>query len=51
VDFEGVKKKASWIPAVPGSVDPLTVTMLIKNTLRGRYRWRHVASDATHRAS
>lgn len=34
VDFEGVKKKASWITPVPGGVGPMTVTMLIENTLR-----------------
>ena len=34
VDFDGVKKKASWITPVPGGVGPMTVTMLIENTLR-----------------
>ncbi len=34
VDFEGVKQKASWITPVPGGVGPMTVTMLIENTLR-----------------
>jgi methylenetetrahydrofolate dehydrogenase (NADP+)/methenyltetrahydrofolate cyclohydrolase len=34
VEFEGVKKKASWITPVPGGVGPMTVTMLIENTLR-----------------
>jgi methylenetetrahydrofolate dehydrogenase (NADP+)/methenyltetrahydrofolate cyclohydrolase len=34
VDFEGVKEKASWITPVPGGVGPMTVTMLIENTLR-----------------
>jgi len=34
VDFEGVKYKASWITPVPGGVGPMTVTMLIENTLR-----------------
>jgi methylenetetrahydrofolate dehydrogenase (NADP+)/methenyltetrahydrofolate cyclohydrolase len=34
VDFAGVKKKASWITPVPGGVGPMTVTMLIENTLR-----------------
>jgi methylenetetrahydrofolate dehydrogenase (NADP+)/methenyltetrahydrofolate cyclohydrolase len=34
VDFEGVKAKASWITPVPGGVGPMTVTMLIENTLR-----------------
>jgi methylenetetrahydrofolate dehydrogenase (NADP+)/methenyltetrahydrofolate cyclohydrolase len=34
VDFEGVKEVASWITPVPGGVGPMTVTMLIENTLR-----------------
>lgn len=33
VDFEQVKKKASWITPVPGGVGPMTVAMLMKNTL------------------
>lgn len=32
-DFEGIKKKASWITPVPGGVGPMTVAMLMKNTL------------------
>ncbi len=33
VDFEQVKEKASFITPVPGGVGPMTVTMLMKNTL------------------
>ena len=33
VDFESVKEKASWITPVPGGVGPMTVAMLMKNTL------------------
>ncbi len=33
VDFESAKEKASWISPVPGGVGPMTVAMLIKNTL------------------
>lgn len=33
VDFESVKQKASWITPVPGGVGPMTVAMLMKNTL------------------
>ena len=33
VDFEIAKEKASWISPVPGGVGPMTVAMLIKNTL------------------
>lgn len=38
VDFEGVRKKASWITPVPGGVGPMTVTMLIENTLKSAER-------------
>ncbi|SMO50731.1 bifunctional methylenetetrahydrofolate dehydrogenase/methenyltetrahydrofolate cyclohydrolase FolD [Fodinibius sediminis] len=31
--FESVKEKASWITPVPGGVGPMTVAMLMKNTL------------------
>jgi len=33
VDFEGVKEKASYITPVPGGVGPMTVTMLLYNTV------------------
>ncbi|XP_068891483.1 bifunctional methylenetetrahydrofolate dehydrogenase/cyclohydrolase, mitochondrial isoform X3 [Aphelocoma coerulescens] len=33
VDFEGVRKKASYITPVPGGVGPVTVAMLMKNTI------------------
>ena len=33
VDFESAKEQASWISPVPGGVGPMTVAMLIKNTL------------------
>lgn len=33
VDFEGIKEKASLITPVPGGVGPMTITMLMKNTL------------------
>ncbi len=38
VDFEKVKKKASFITPVPGGVGPMTVTMLMKNTLLARQK-------------
>lgn len=34
VDFEAVKDKAAFITPVPGGVGPMTITMLIKNTLK-----------------
>jgi methylenetetrahydrofolate dehydrogenase (NADP+)/methenyltetrahydrofolate cyclohydrolase len=33
VDFEAVKKKASYITPVPGGVGPMTVAMLMENTV------------------
>ncbi len=33
VDFEDVRKKASWLTPVPGGVGPMTRAMLLKNTL------------------
>ena len=38
VDFENVKNKASWITPVPGGVGPMTIAMLMKNTLFARER-------------
>jgi methylenetetrahydrofolate dehydrogenase (NADP+)/methenyltetrahydrofolate cyclohydrolase len=38
VDFEGVRQKASLISPVPGGVGPMTVTMLLHNTLRAAER-------------
>ncbi len=33
VDFEVAKQRASWITPVPGGVGPMTVAILMKNTL------------------
>jgi methylenetetrahydrofolate dehydrogenase (NADP+)/methenyltetrahydrofolate cyclohydrolase len=33
VDFAGVKEVAGWITPVPGGVGPMTITMLLVNTL------------------
>lgn len=34
VEFAEVEPKASYITPVPGGVGPMTITMLMKNTLR-----------------
>ena len=34
VDFENVSKKASYITPVPGGVGPMTIAMLLKNTVK-----------------
>ena len=36
VDFESVAQHAGWITPVPGGVGPMTVAMLLENTLRAR---------------
>jgi len=33
VDFDAAKEVAGWITPVPGGVGPMTITMLMKNTL------------------
>ena len=38
VDFEAVKEKASYITPVPGGVGPMTVTMLLCNTIQSAER-------------
>lgn len=38
VDFAGVREKASYITPVPGGVGPMTVTMLVVNTLASAER-------------
>ena len=34
VEFDSVKEKASYITPVPGGVGPMTITMLMKNTVQ-----------------
>jgi methylenetetrahydrofolate dehydrogenase (NADP+) / methenyltetrahydrofolate cyclohydrolase len=36
VDFDGVSKKSSFITPVPGGVGPMTIAMLLQNTLLAR---------------
>jgi methylenetetrahydrofolate dehydrogenase (NADP+)/methenyltetrahydrofolate cyclohydrolase len=38
VDYEAVKEKASYITPVPGGVGPMTVTMLLVNTIQAAER-------------
>jgi methylenetetrahydrofolate dehydrogenase (NADP+)/methenyltetrahydrofolate cyclohydrolase len=38
VDFDGVKAVAGWITPVPGGVGPMTITMLLVNTLEAAER-------------
>jgi len=45
VDFEAVKAKASLITPVPGGVGPMTITMLLYNTVESARRAGGVPSD------
>jgi len=38
VDFEPVKKRAGWLSPVPGGVGPMTIAMLLANTLEAAKR-------------
>jgi methylenetetrahydrofolate dehydrogenase (NADP+) / methenyltetrahydrofolate cyclohydrolase len=38
VDFEPVSHKASWISPVPGGVGPMTIAMLLENTVQSAQR-------------
>ncbi|GAA4340331.1 bifunctional methylenetetrahydrofolate dehydrogenase/methenyltetrahydrofolate cyclohydrolase FolD [Pigmentiphaga soli] len=38
VDFAGVSQVAGWITPVPGGVGPMTITMLLANTLQSAQR-------------
>ncbi|NBQ91427.1 MAG: bifunctional methylenetetrahydrofolate dehydrogenase/methenyltetrahydrofolate cyclohydrolase FolD [Betaproteobacteria bacterium] len=38
VDFDGVRQVAGWITPVPGGVGPMTITMLLANTLQATER-------------
>lgn len=40
VDFENVKEKASYITPVPGGVGPMTIAMLLENTLEAYLKQR-----------
>ena len=38
VDFEPVSQRAGWISPVPGGVGPMTIAMLLDNTLEAAKR-------------
>jgi methylenetetrahydrofolate dehydrogenase (NADP+)/methenyltetrahydrofolate cyclohydrolase len=44
-DFEGLREKASHITPVPGGVGPMTVTMLLANTVAAAERSASVQAD------
>lgn len=39
VDFEEAEKVAGWITPVPGGVGPMTIAMLMENTLKAAETW------------
>jgi len=45
VDFEAVKEKASLITPVPGGVGPMTITMLLYNTVESAKRAAGIKGD------
>jgi methylenetetrahydrofolate dehydrogenase (NADP+)/methenyltetrahydrofolate cyclohydrolase len=42
VDFDAARVRASWITPVPGGVGPMTIAMLLANTLRAAELQDHV---------
>jgi methylenetetrahydrofolate dehydrogenase (NADP+)/methenyltetrahydrofolate cyclohydrolase len=51
VEFDSVRERASWITPVPGGVGPMTVTMLIENTLRSAERVAGRAAEQSRLAA
>jgi methylenetetrahydrofolate dehydrogenase (NADP+)/methenyltetrahydrofolate cyclohydrolase len=49
VDFAGVRQKASYITPVPGGVGPMTVTMLLFNTITSAERSAGMTADSNAR--
>ena len=45
VDFGSVKEKAAAITPVPGGVGPMTITMLMKNTVEAAKMWAGLPSE------
>jgi methylenetetrahydrofolate dehydrogenase (NADP+)/methenyltetrahydrofolate cyclohydrolase len=46
VDFDGVHEIAGWITPVPGGVGPMTVAMLLRNTVVATERQRQRYEEA-----
>jgi len=45
VDFEGVREVAAYITPVPGGVGPMTITMLLVNTIMAAERSSHLSQQ------
>jgi len=50
VEFTGASERASWITPVPGGVGPMTIAMLIQNTLEA-YQFREGLVQTAERAT
>jgi methylenetetrahydrofolate dehydrogenase (NADP+) / methenyltetrahydrofolate cyclohydrolase len=50
VEFESARKRAAWITPVPGGVGPMTIAMLIQNTLEA-YQFREGLVQTTERVT
>lgn len=48
VDFEAVQEIAGWITPVPGGVGPMTVAMLLRNTVVATERQKQRYEEAMH---
>jgi methylenetetrahydrofolate dehydrogenase (NADP+)/methenyltetrahydrofolate cyclohydrolase len=48
VDFEGVHEVAGWITPVPGGVGPMTVAMLLRNTVVATERQKQQYEESMH---
>jgi methylenetetrahydrofolate dehydrogenase (NADP+)/methenyltetrahydrofolate cyclohydrolase len=46
VDFDSVREVAGWITPVPGGVGPVTVAMLLRNTLVATERQKQRYEEA-----
>jgi methylenetetrahydrofolate dehydrogenase (NADP+)/methenyltetrahydrofolate cyclohydrolase len=48
VEFDSVRERAGWITPVPGGVGPMTITMLLANTIQAaeRYAEKHARVPA-----
>jgi len=51
VEFSGVKEKAGYITPVPGGVGPMTIVMLMNNTIEAAERAKTVALAGGWRSS
>ena len=45
VDYNAVEPVASYITPVPGGVGPMTIAMLLQNTLTAARRHNHLPAD------